>query len=110
MDGGVRRGKDILRALALGATAVLLGRPIHWGLCLGGSDGVERKSPLQSFLDQSSAGMSWISFDRLLVNTDALGILQDELTISLQLCGCQSPADVKVRILTVFECLLSCLF
>jgi isopentenyl diphosphate isomerase/L-lactate dehydrogenase-like FMN-dependent dehydrogenase len=43
VDGGVRRGKDIVRALALGATAVLLGRPIHWGLCLGGSDGATKR-------------------------------------------------------------------
>ena len=32
LDGGVRRGTDVLKALALGATAVFLGRPILWGL------------------------------------------------------------------------------
>jgi 4-hydroxymandelate oxidase len=39
VDGGVRRGTDVLRALALGARAVLLGRPILWGLAAGGEDG-----------------------------------------------------------------------
>jgi isopentenyl diphosphate isomerase/L-lactate dehydrogenase-like FMN-dependent dehydrogenase len=42
LDGGVRRGTDVLKALALGAQAVLLGRPILWGLALDGSAGVER--------------------------------------------------------------------
>jgi 4-hydroxymandelate oxidase len=40
LDGGVRRGTDVLKALALGARAVLVGRPVLWGLTLGGSDGV----------------------------------------------------------------------
>lgn len=40
MDGGIRRGTDVLMALALGAKAVLVGRPILWGLALGGADGV----------------------------------------------------------------------
>jgi L-lactate dehydrogenase (cytochrome) len=40
LDGGVRRGGDVLRALALGAKAVLIGRPYVWGLALGGQDGV----------------------------------------------------------------------
>lgn len=39
LDGGVRRGTDVLKALAYGARAVLLGRPILWGLALGGEDG-----------------------------------------------------------------------
>jgi lactate 2-monooxygenase len=41
MDGGVRRGADVLKALALGADAVLLGRPYAYGLAVGGQDGVE---------------------------------------------------------------------
>jgi len=42
VDGGVRRGVDILRALALGARAVLIGRPVLWGLAVDGADGVRR--------------------------------------------------------------------
>jgi lactate 2-monooxygenase len=41
LDSGVRSGADVLKALALGADAVLLGRPYLWGLALGGQDGVE---------------------------------------------------------------------
>ncbi len=40
VDGGIRRGTDILKAIALGARAVLVGRPIVWGLATGGADGV----------------------------------------------------------------------
>ena len=42
VDGGVRRGNDVLRALALGARAVLIGRPVAWALATGGAAGVER--------------------------------------------------------------------
>jgi 4-hydroxymandelate oxidase len=42
VDGGVRRGTDVLKALAYGARAVMLGRPILWGLAVGGEDGVTR--------------------------------------------------------------------
>ena len=42
LDGGVRRGTDVLKALALGARAVLIGRPVLWGLALGGAEGVAR--------------------------------------------------------------------
>jgi 4-hydroxymandelate oxidase len=42
MDGGVRRGTDVLKALALGARAVLIGRPYLWGLAVDGEAGVRR--------------------------------------------------------------------
>ncbi len=42
VDGGIRRGADVLRALSLGATAVLIGRPYLWGLAVAGQHGVER--------------------------------------------------------------------
>jgi lactate 2-monooxygenase len=41
MDGGIRRGADVLKALALGADAVLLGRPYAYGLAVGGQEGIE---------------------------------------------------------------------
>jgi 4-hydroxymandelate oxidase len=40
IDGGFRRGTDVLKALALGARAVMIGRPFLWGLAVGGEDGV----------------------------------------------------------------------
>jgi len=42
VDGGIRAGVDVLRALALGAHAVQIGRPVLWGLAAGGQDGVRR--------------------------------------------------------------------
>lgn len=42
VDGGIRRGTDVVKALCLGARAVMLGRPILWGLALGGEAGVRR--------------------------------------------------------------------
>lgn len=66
MDGGVRRGTDVIKALALGAKAVLVGRPALWGLAVGGGDGVER----------------------------VLGLLREEFEVALALCGCSSPADL----------------
>ncbi len=40
VDGGIRRGTDIVKALALGARAVMVARPAVWGLALDGADGV----------------------------------------------------------------------
>ena len=40
MDGGVRQGTDVLKALALGARAVFIGRPVLWGLAYNGEEGV----------------------------------------------------------------------
>ncbi len=42
LDGGIRRGTDVLKALALGAKAVLIGRPFLWGLAVDGENGVRR--------------------------------------------------------------------
>ena len=66
VDGGIRRGVDVVVALALGARAVLVGRPVLWGLAVDGADGAER----------------------------VLGLLRDELELALGLCGCCSPDDV----------------
>jgi len=41
VDGGIRRGQDVFRALALGANVTALGRPILYGMALGGAQGVQ---------------------------------------------------------------------
>lgn len=66
LDGGVRRGTDVLVALALGASACSLGRAVLWGLCAGGEDGVRR----------------------------ALDILRDELDTAMTLLGTPTPQSV----------------
>jgi len=66
VDGGFRRGTDVLKALALGAKAVLIGRPYIWGLAVGGEAGVSR----------------------------VLGLLKTELELALALCGCASVVDI----------------
>jgi 4-hydroxymandelate oxidase len=62
LDGGVRRGTDVLKALALGADAVAIGRPVLWGLTVDGEAGVARVlDMLRAELDQAavaSAGLS----------------------------------------------------
>lgn len=56
VDGGVRRGTDVLKALALGARAALIGRPAPWGLAVGGEAGVARVlSLLRSDLESAMA-------------------------------------------------------
>jgi isopentenyl diphosphate isomerase/L-lactate dehydrogenase-like FMN-dependent dehydrogenase len=67
LDGGVRRGTDVLKALALGARAVLIGRAMVWGLTVAGEKGV----------------------------ADVLRLLQEEVKLGLALLGCTSPADVS---------------
>lgn len=44
VDGGIRRGTDIVKALALGADAIMIGRPILWGLAVDGEDGILQKN------------------------------------------------------------------
>lgn len=56
LDGGIRRGTDIIKALCLGARAVLIGRPIFWGLALGGNKGLANiLTMLYSELDSAMA-------------------------------------------------------
>lgn len=55
-DSGIRRGSDAVKALALGATAVCIGRPFVWGLAAGGQAGVERV--LESFLAETKVSIS----------------------------------------------------
>jgi 4-hydroxymandelate oxidase len=56
VDGGVRRGQHVLKALALGARAVLVGRPAVWGLAAGGEEGV--RSVLQLLEKELSLAMA----------------------------------------------------
>ncbi|MBF9133206.1 alpha-hydroxy-acid oxidizing protein [Plantactinospora sp. S1510] len=56
LDGGVRRGTDVLVALALGATAVLVGRPVLWGLAADGADGV--RNVLQRLTTELDQGLA----------------------------------------------------
>jgi len=71
LDGGIRRGTDVLKALALGARAVLLGRPVLWGLAVNGAEGVRHVLELlhnELELDMALAGRPTLdSIDRSLV-------------------------------------------
>lgn len=71
VDGGIRRGSDIMKALALGARAVLVGRPYLWGLAIAGEAGVTRVLDIlreELDLDMALAGRPTIaSIDRSLV-------------------------------------------
>ena len=71
VDGGIRRGTDVLKALAMGADAVLVGRPVLWGLAAGGADGV---------------ATMW-------------SLLRDELDEAMALCGCARIADISSELL-----------
>jgi 4-hydroxymandelate oxidase len=66
VDGGVRRGTDVVKALALGARAVLLGRPVLWALAVGGEEGVVR----------------------------LLEILRAEVDLAMALCGARTVSEV----------------
>jgi isopentenyl diphosphate isomerase/L-lactate dehydrogenase-like FMN-dependent dehydrogenase len=71
VDGGIRRGTDVLKALALGADAVLIGRPQYWGLAVDGEAGVKRV--LDILRDEMARAMAYAgrasvaSIDRSLV-------------------------------------------
>jgi isopentenyl diphosphate isomerase/L-lactate dehydrogenase-like FMN-dependent dehydrogenase len=67
LDGGIRRGTDVLKALALGAKAVLIGRPPLWGLGASGQAGVTR----------------------------VLEMLQTELALAMGLSGCANLASIN---------------
>ncbi|KAF9587729.1 hypothetical protein IFM89_004706 [Coptis chinensis] len=66
LDGGIRRGTDVFKALALGAQAVLIGRPVLYGLAAMGENGVRR----------------------------VIEMLRDELELTMTLCGCCSLKDI----------------
>jgi 4-hydroxymandelate oxidase len=66
VDGGVRRGIDVLKGLALGADLVAVGRPVLWGLAVGGDAGVQR----------------------------VLEILRDELSLAMALAGCRTIGEI----------------
>jgi 4-hydroxymandelate oxidase len=66
VDGGIRRGSDVLKALALGARAVLVGRPFLWGLAVDGEAGVRK----------------------------VMELFRDDLAHTMALCGCPSTADI----------------
>ncbi len=76
VDGGVRRGIDVVRAVALGATAVGIGRPVIWALAAGGQEGVtELLELLRTEYDQALAlcgGASAADLDRTLLNETSL--------------------------------------
>lgn len=71
VDGGVRRGTDVLKALALGADLVAVGRPVLWGLAADGAAGVQR----------------------------VLEILRDELSLAMALAGCPTLAEVTADLI-----------
>ncbi len=67
VDGGIRRGTDVFKALALGADAVLVGRPVAYGLANAGAAGVSH----------------------------VLRLLRDELQATMALCGCQTVQNIQ---------------
>jgi isopentenyl diphosphate isomerase/L-lactate dehydrogenase-like FMN-dependent dehydrogenase len=66
MDGGVRRGSDVVKALALGAKAVMIGRAYLWGLAANGQTGVENVLDiLRSGIDANLLGLGKSSIHEL---------------------------------------------
>ena len=65
-DGGIRRGSDVVKALALGARATLIGRPYLWGLAAEGEAGVENVlAILRAGIDETLVGLGRASIDEL---------------------------------------------
>lgn len=73
LDGGVRKGIDVLKAVAVGARAVLVGRPIYWGLAANGEDGV----------------------------VDMLDVLRSELDMAMALCGVKDITSVDRELVRI---------
>jgi isopentenyl diphosphate isomerase/L-lactate dehydrogenase-like FMN-dependent dehydrogenase len=73
LDGGVRRGTDVLKALALGARVVFVGRPILWGLAVAGAEGAQH----------------------------VLELLRDELELAMALAGRPALADIDTSAVRV---------
>ena len=73
VDGGIRRGSDVVKALALGADAVALGRPVLWGLAVNGSQGVE----------------------------DVLSVLASETEAVMGLCGASRVTELNPEIVSL---------
>lgn len=71
LDGGVRRGGDVLTAIALGARAAAVGRPVLWGLAVDGERGVDR----------------------------VLGLLRSELEGAMALCGCSAIDQISADLI-----------
>jgi L-lactate dehydrogenase (cytochrome)/glycolate oxidase len=66
LDGGIRRGSDVVKALALGARAVMIGRAYLWGLAANGQAGVENVlDVLRSGVDSALLGMGLSSIEEL---------------------------------------------
>ena len=66
MDGGIRRGSDVVKAIALGARAVMIGRAYLWGLAANGEQGVGNVlDVLRSGIDSAMLGMGVASLDEL---------------------------------------------
>src|SRR4051794_30825328 len=66
LDGGIRRGSDVVKALALGARAVMIGRAYLWGLAANGQAGVENVLDiLRSGIDSPLLGLGHTSVDEL---------------------------------------------
>jgi len=72
VDGGIYRGTDIFKALALGARAVFIGRPVLWSLAHSGEEGVKH----------------------------VIGLLKDEFELALSLSGCTSLSDIQQEMVT----------